>query len=284
MTILSNCHTHTEFCDGKSSAEEMVQSAIAHGFRSIGFTSHAAQHFDLPYAIAPEKENAYLEKLAKLRQDYGDRIRVWSGIERDFFSCAEPGRYDYYIASVHYIPYGGRFYAVDGDPEDLQQLLSTAFHGDGLALVRAYYSLVTAYAESYHPPVIGHFDLIKKNNRQLGLFDPASEAYQAIVHDALEIIAGCGCLLEVNTGGMARGYVSEPYPSGEILRFWHALGGGVIPSSDCHDAAYIQYGFDRIPEYLRQAGFENVTVLGCGETLFESYPLSASQIPRPKSK
>ena len=33
-------HVHTQFCDGRSTAEEMVLSAIENGFDSLGFSSH----------------------------------------------------------------------------------------------------------------------------------------------------------------------------------------------------------------------------------------------------
>ena len=282
MKILSNCHTHTDFCDGHHSAREMVESAVALGFRSLGFTSHAPQHFDLPYAIAPEKESEYLRELHALKAEYQGRIRLRIGIERDFFSFADLSPYDYWIASVHYLPCNGRFYAVDGDPADLDALCQSAFHGDGLALARAYYDLLTAYAVSYRPPVIGHFDLIKKNNARLSLFDPSSPAYEEIVRASLSAIARCGALLEVNTGGMARGSLQEPYPSLPILRIWRSLGGRVIASSDCHDRTLMNYAFDQLPAYLAKAGFEEITVLGSGDTLFETYPLTAPEIPLQK--
>ena len=279
MKILSNCHTHTDFCDGLHSAREMVETAVALGFRSLGFTSHAPQYFDLPYAIAPEKEGEYQRELRALREEFQGRIRLHIGIERDFFSFAVPSHYDYWIASVHYIPFRGRFYSVDGKPEELYALCQSAFGGDGLALARAYYDLLTAYAVSYRPPVIGHFDLIKKNNARLSLFDSSSPAYEEIVRNSLRTIAKCGSMLEVNTGGMARRYLQEPYPSSDILRIWQSLGGHVIASSDCHDKALMDYAFDQLPGYLEEAGFDGISVLGCGDALFEAYPLSAHEIP-----
>ena len=36
-----NLHSHTTFCDGKNSAEEMVVSAIDHGFDVFGFSDTA---------------------------------------------------------------------------------------------------------------------------------------------------------------------------------------------------------------------------------------------------
>ena len=33
-------HTHTKWCDGKNSAEEMVRAALALGLECLGFSGH----------------------------------------------------------------------------------------------------------------------------------------------------------------------------------------------------------------------------------------------------
>ena len=49
--------------------------------------------------------------------------------------------------------------------------------------------------------------------------------------------------MEVNTGAMARGYRPIPYPAPALLRTLRELGGRVILTSDCHDAARLIYGY-----------------------------------------
>ena len=39
--ILGTYHAHTEFCDGKSTAEEMILAAISLGAKEIGLTPHS---------------------------------------------------------------------------------------------------------------------------------------------------------------------------------------------------------------------------------------------------
>ena len=39
--IKANFHTHTTYCDGKNTPEEMVQAAIALGMTAIGFSGHS---------------------------------------------------------------------------------------------------------------------------------------------------------------------------------------------------------------------------------------------------
>ena len=40
MSFKANFHTHSNFCDGKCTAEEMVIAAIEKGFDTLGFSSH----------------------------------------------------------------------------------------------------------------------------------------------------------------------------------------------------------------------------------------------------
>ena len=42
----SSYHTHTTFCDGKDSPEELVLEAIRLGCPEIGFSGHAHTAFD----------------------------------------------------------------------------------------------------------------------------------------------------------------------------------------------------------------------------------------------
>ena len=53
--IKSNCHTHTTFCDGKNSAEEMTLAAINAGFVSLGFSGHSPMYYDADWTM--DKEN-----------------------------------------------------------------------------------------------------------------------------------------------------------------------------------------------------------------------------------
>ena len=40
MKLRANAHTHTTFCDGKNSVEEMTLAAIERGFVALGFSMH----------------------------------------------------------------------------------------------------------------------------------------------------------------------------------------------------------------------------------------------------
>ena len=42
----STVHTHTTYCDGKNTPEQMIQSAIRQGLSVIGFSGHSYVPFD----------------------------------------------------------------------------------------------------------------------------------------------------------------------------------------------------------------------------------------------
>ena len=50
--IKANLHTHTTWCDGKNTAEEMVRSAIESGFDVLGFSGHSYTSFDESYCMS----------------------------------------------------------------------------------------------------------------------------------------------------------------------------------------------------------------------------------------
>jgi histidinol-phosphatase (PHP family) len=60
--IRSNFHTHTLFCDGKNTAEEMVQQALANGFEQLGFSGHMDPdiHMDI---------QAYYREIRRLQKE-----------------------------------------------------------------------------------------------------------------------------------------------------------------------------------------------------------------------
>ena len=63
--MISNFHTHTVLCDGKSSPEEVVLSAIEKGFSSLGFSGHAPTDFDQSYCL--KDLDAYIAEISALK-------------------------------------------------------------------------------------------------------------------------------------------------------------------------------------------------------------------------
>ncbi len=275
MRVKSTPHAHTTFVDGRSTVEEMAAEAFRRGFISLGFSEHASQPFDKNYCLDARSEKDYQASVRNAQSAYAGRMPVALGIERDLFSTAERAQYQYVIGSVHYLPLSGEYIAVDGDLTGVVRLWREGFLQDGLKMARAYYERLAEYVKSYRPDIIGHADLITKHNQGNRFFDEGDGRYLNIAREALECMAESGAMLEVNTGAMARGSMSRPYPQIELLRFWREKKGRVILSSDCHDAAKIDFGYDMAYKCVEAAGFQSVWALSAkeGGPLFEEFAL-----------
>ncbi len=260
--ILSSAHVHTTFCDGKTPAKEMAGKAYEMGFVSLGFTSHAAQTFDPGYCIEPSREKEYIKEIRDIQKEYEGRMAVYLGIERDLYSCSNPSDYEYFIASVHYFEKpDGTYVGIDADASDLQKYVNEYCGGNGLEMAKRYYSLFTEYVTGSKPAIIGHFDLVRLNNSRLNLYDEDSKIYRDMALESLRAMSETNALLEVNTGGIARGYMTSPYPDDFLLKEWKNWGCEVIVNSDCHNVKLLDAGFDEALEILLSLGYDHVVRL-----------------------
>ncbi|MBQ7974646.1 MAG: hypothetical protein IJ300_03045 [Clostridia bacterium] len=58
--IKQNLHTHSLYCDGKNTLEELTEAAIERGFSSIGFSGHCYTPFDSSYCMSIENTKKIL--------------------------------------------------------------------------------------------------------------------------------------------------------------------------------------------------------------------------------
>ena len=118
--IRSNPHTHTQFCDGKSTAEEMVLSALDKGFHTLGFSSHSYYPPDISWCMAKESVPLYIAEVRRLQEKYASSLRIRLGLELDLYSLGhmDLAPYEYLIGSVHdYLsPVSGRLLSYDNKP------------------------------------------------------------------------------------------------------------------------------------------------------------------------
>lgn len=240
-----NFHTHTTFCDGKNTPEELVQKAIEKGFSALGFSGHAYTSFDSRYCMTLDKTKKYRDEIYRLQHIYSDRIKIYCGLEFDYFSDPITEKYDFLIGSVHYVEKSGKLYTIDGKKEYFLTALN-AFNNNIYELIKEYYKLVGDLFNKTNADIIGHFDLITKFNEGESYFSTSDPRYLTAAYNAVDELLKTGCTFEINTGAMARGIKNVPYPSENIMQRIKNGGGKFILSSDCHDANNLDYGFDDI--------------------------------------
>lgn len=258
----SSVHCHSTMCDGKNTLQDMASAACAQGLTTLGFTGHSYTQRDREYCMSPSRTAQYKATIAKLKTEYKGKVDILCGIEWDILSEDKRTGYDYWIGSAHHL-YGkntGKYYEIDFRPQDLWDCINDDFDADPLAAVEAYFAEVEKVA-ALKPDILAHIDLIKKLNANGEFFDEESPRYKAAALKALQAAKANDCLLEVNTGGVYRGYRKDFYPGSWLLGEWQKMGGKVIITSDSHDINSLTYGFDEAAAAIKAAGFTGVQVL-----------------------
>ena len=248
-------HTHSTFCDGKNTLEEMALSAIDKGFSALGFSGHSFTSFDLDYCI--KDENAYIKECRRLQKKYEDKIEILCGIERDFYADNQYPDLDYIIGSVHYVKAGEEYIAVDLFDGQLEAV-NRHFGGDYLKFAESYFENVSKLPQVHKTDIIGHFDLIKIFNADGKLFDENCERYKKAAIKAVDELIKYDVLFEINTGAIFRGRRQEPYPSEFILEYIASKGGKVILNGDSHEINALGYRFKESAELAKKCGFKSI--------------------------
>lgn len=256
--MLSNLHTHTTFCDGKSTAEETVKSAISRGFVSLGFSGHGYTAFELGSCM--KDEDGYIREINRLKEVYKDEIEIYLGTEEDAFSPIDRSKYEYIIGSSHFIRSRGEYIPIDLGRECIDKCLG-AFGGDVSALSESYYGSFVNYLRDRRPDVVGHFDLLTKYDECSEPHFLGNPAHDRIAERFISDISREGFLFEVNTGAIARGMRVTPYPAVNLLNIIKQSGSPITLTSDCHNADYIDCNFKEAKEMLYDIGFRELTIL-----------------------
>ena len=223
----------------------------------------------------------YKAEIRRLGREWEGRgLEVLLGMEIDWVPGLRSPRdalfrdagLDYSIGSVHYVdlPGSGRF-AVDY-AEDAVEARLAAFEGDdpGAALYGEYYRMLGQLIVDGGFEILGHFDLVKKNNAAVAggkgrWFDESSPGYLDSAFALARLLRDTDIVVEINVGGMSRGKVKSPYPSLPILRELRAQRVRITFSADAHAPEHLGANLDAARELARAAGYTSVAVLSGGK-------------------
>lgn len=152
------------------------------------------------------------------------------------------------------------YHSVDHAAPEQWQAIQDYFAGDPLAYAKAYYETYVERTRLHRPDILGHFDLPVK----FGFISEDTPEYLDMALQALLACLEVTPIVEVNTGAIARGLRTTPYPARFLLREICLHKARVTLCSDAHRTEHIGFGFDRAKELLREAGFRSVAVLRSG--------------------
>lgn len=237
-----NLHTHTTYCDGHDTPEELAREAVRRGFSVLGFSGHAYTSFDDSFCMSRSGTEAYVRDIMALRDAYRGRLEIRCGVERDYFSDDPAYAYDFVIGSVHYVKPVGVYRSVDESAASQLETVRLYYAGDFYKMAEDYYRLVSDVVQKTRADIIGHFDLIRKFNDGGIYFDEENPRYRDAAFAALDALLKTGKPFELNTGVVARGYSTRPYPAEPLRTYILEHGGELIPSSDCHRKELLDFG------------------------------------------
>jgi histidinol-phosphatase (PHP family) len=274
--IKTNYHTHSTFCDGKESAEEMVRAAEQKGFAVLGFSSHAMFPFSDSWHIhiTPGGYEAYMDEMARLKEAYRGRMEILAGFEADYIpNLTKPdmndmeyyGQFkpDFLIGSVHFVLGDGGYYEADGPRAETRERIAKYFGGDVRRAVTAYFEAERQMLRTSRFTVLGHADVIRKQNggRGVPLFCEDEDWYREELEKTADAAAEAGVIVEINTGGMARGYMDSPFPSPAFLRLLRARNVPAMINSDAHKGCNLDFAFDEAVQLAQAAGYTELAYL-----------------------
>lgn len=265
MFYPQNLHTHTTFCDGANDCESTVLKAIEIGFTAIGFSGHSHTDYITSRSSMSHANTAlYKQEVMRLKEKYKDQIEVYCGLEFDQYSDDDQKGYEYIIGANHYLKLGNEFVGFDRDAPTVKKVIDDYFDGDGLKFAKEYYRQLAQLPNYGKFDIVGHYDLVAKNCEKAVFFDETSERYRKYALDCFYALKEKIPVFEINTGAMARGYRTTPYPNSFLIKEMAKTGVGIVLGSDCHDNTKLSYGFEQCVELCKACGVKELQVLTKG--------------------
>ena len=266
-------HTHTVFCDGSDDVETCCRRAYEKKLLSIGFSAHAPvtkkTGFRSCWHLPDERLPEYIESVQAAKKRWEGKLPVYLGLEVDFIDgLMGPADRDYremnldfIIGSVHYVvPPAGEPFTVDDSSENVDRGIKEGFRGEPMAMVEAYWDAEEAMIRAGGFDLLGHPDVVKKNNAHSRLFSEDSCFYRQKTAHTAALMAGTGLPAEINTGGLNRGKTKECYPSRSFLKLFREHGVPMVINADAHRAEDLDGHYEEARESLIAAGYTETVV------------------------
>lgn len=269
-------HTHSDFCDGKTSMEAVCRRAIELGLSAVGFSSHAPVPFKTKWAMSFDNVMTYSKEVKRCKALFADKIKVYAALEADYIPNGKSISYeawrqmadlDYIIGSVHLVAnpdVSDELWFLDGPSENYEKGINACFGGDVNKAVVQFYQQIQDMVKYQKPDVIAHIDKVVMNNKWR--FYTGEEAwYQDLVEETLQVIAQNGTIIEVNTRGVYRGKYHTYFPNEQIIKRCTELGIPLTVSVDAHHPDELTAEFEAAVLAVQKLGGESLAYFNDGK-------------------
>lgn len=256
-------HSHTQFCDGRAPMQDFVVVAIKEGFTHYGFSPHSPVPIESPCNMSFDDVPAYLAEVDRLRDVYGDRIKLYAAMEIDYlgpqwgpsleYFASLP--LDYRIGSVHFLPtQEGELIDIDGSADRFKANMASKFHDDIRYVVEKFFNASAAMIEAGGFDIIGHFDKVAQNSSAYlpGIED--KQWFMDLADSLVDLICERKPIVEINT--KAKLLHGRIFPSERYLPKLVAAGVPIVVNSDAHVPGLIDASRDYAFQLIDNAEFQ----------------------------
>lgn len=247
--ILFESHSHTPLCNhANGEPTEYAAVAFERGLRGLIVTCHnpMPNGFSQHVRMREDQFDAYVELVARTREEWLGRLDVRLGLEADYFEGLEPylekqlasADFHFVLGSVH--PQISEFRAKYWQPNELE-------------VQRTYFQLLAQSAETGLFDSLAHPDLIK--NVTSKVWQP--DAIMDDIRSALDRIAKTGVAMELNTSGVNK-TIAEMNPFPAMLREMRERNIPVTLGADAHEPRRVADGYENALHLLAECGYSEI--------------------------
>lgn len=258
-----NLHTHTHYCDGKSSIKEIWDAAVHLNWQFLGYSSHAPLPFDCKWAISDKKIQNYCNEINELRKYKSDTL-PFAGWEIDYLNGigfpSLKSKYiynaDFFICSLHFLksPLKKHGYIeIDGTLLDFIRCLS-GYENSIEMLMSAYFNDLHKMLTTFVPAtkIIGHIDKFLLNANKVPAFHQYEKKFNDMLLEWLEQSISEDVIIEVNTRCIYKYNWIEPYPGITALKYMSEKNIPCVISSDAHHHNELDLGFEHVYKICKE--------------------------------
>lgn len=251
-------HTHSESShDSVCPVSEMARAAEDRGLSGFAVTDHC----DIEFCETQDLKKIVNQSVADAkRADETERIKVLHGIEIGEFiwhkdvadKILENTDFDVVIGSVHAVGFDG--YEMPYSQIDFSEMEKKTIE----AYMEKYFDDMLEMIENCDIDILAHMTCPLRyiNGKYKAGID--SRKYENKIKKILEYIIKKDIALEINTSCVYEGSAyCEFMPEEWIILLYKSMGGYLITTgSDAHIAKNSANSFDKLYEFLAEAGFE----------------------------
>ncbi len=271
----TNFHTHTSYCDGRSTPEAFIREALEQDILSLGFSSHAPLPFPCHWVLKKEKLTSYVQEVNKFKSIFEKKIEIFCGLEIDYIptlhnevlALIQSVPLDFTIGAIHFMDPmpDGQFWTIEADSELFLQGLRKRYDDDVKQLVAAYFRNTRDMIRALKPSMIAHIDKLKMQHSPQCPILGDEPFFNEQLMETLRVAAQEGCIVEINTRGTYQGRNAQLFPNPSVLGEMHRMGIPVCVNSDAHGPDELTRNFRSSYDLLLKAGYETVRVLTKGK-------------------